>query len=68
MSGVLHGTMVFWVLAEFRNFSEDIEQHREMVTMFEEGVRVLQDYESRLTEEGINVLRMMENGSYASFC
>lgn len=68
VSGVLHGTMVFWVLAEFRNFNEDIEQHREMVTMFEEGVRVLQDYESRLTEEGINVLRMMENGSYASFC
>lgn len=62
--GVIHGTLVFWVLSSLRRFHEDFEQMNEMRLMVEQGLDVLRVCQDRITKEGKAVFEMMENGEY----
>jgi sulfatase maturation enzyme AslB (radical SAM superfamily) len=65
VSGVLHGTSVFWVLHSFRDFFGDNQQRDEMKKLTMAGLDALEANRHRLTDEGLAFFDLIKEGSYA---
>ena len=65
VSGVLHGTTVFWVLRSFREFLGDVQQRDEIEKLVLAGLTALEANRHRLTEEGLALFNLMKEGPYA---
>ena len=65
VSGVLHGTTVFWVLRSFRDAFGDVQQRDEMEKLVLAGFTALEANRHRLTKEGLALFNLMKEGPYA---
>ena len=60
--GVLHGSLVFILLSEFRTYIGDHEQSNEMKNMVEKVVEQLETNKNNMTPEGLAVFEFIKGG------